>query len=239
MSIGRKSGGILLEDDPKVSAAHAILESDNKDQLVVRDLNSANGLFLGDKKVKKISLVPGVTFRVGNTLLRVIKEEELPISVPTKAAAPLADIDLPPLEPLSVLSAQLKPPPLPKQAVTWHETLSHLLSTYSLKPKPSLLKTTPFAKPITLEFVEGWQSEQKFTLGYGPRYAGYLNLDIRLLDPQAPEEAFEIFCERDKVYIRDLSHGKVFLNKNVFDLEEIRDGDSLSFGQTKIKFGFL
>ncbi len=69
--IGRSQGEIQIQD-PKVSGLHAVVESDDKGQLILRDLNSANGLTINAQRVKRVILVPGVNFLVGATMVKVL-----------------------------------------------------------------------------------------------------------------------------------------------------------------------
>jgi pSer/pThr/pTyr-binding forkhead associated (FHA) protein len=73
--IGRTTGDILLKD-AKVSSQHARVELDSRDQLVLLDLDSSNGLIIGGRRVKKIALLPGVTFEIGRTKFIVTLVEE-------------------------------------------------------------------------------------------------------------------------------------------------------------------
>lgn len=63
-TIGRSRADIVL-NDPNVSGTHAKIELDNKGQMILVDLESANGLLLNKKKVKKVALLPGVKFQIG------------------------------------------------------------------------------------------------------------------------------------------------------------------------------
>lgn len=79
LRIGRREGDILLEQDAKVSGLHAQVEMDNKERLVLMDQGSANAFVLNNRRVKKVALLPGVTFRVGETLMAVREmAEDLP-----------------------------------------------------------------------------------------------------------------------------------------------------------------
>jgi len=55
LTIGRKQGHLVLDDDPKVSGLHAKIVLDNKNQFVLIDQDSSNGLILSGRKVKKIA----------------------------------------------------------------------------------------------------------------------------------------------------------------------------------------
>jgi len=68
--IGRNRGDIPL-DDEKISAEHAIFELDNKGQFVLIDLDSSNGIILSNRRVKRVAMMPGVTFRLGRTDFKV------------------------------------------------------------------------------------------------------------------------------------------------------------------------
>lgn len=72
LTLGRLKADILIKD-PKVSGTHARVELDGKGQFVLIDLNSSNGLYLNSRRVKKVALIPGVTFEVGRTKFSVVQ----------------------------------------------------------------------------------------------------------------------------------------------------------------------
>lgn len=69
--IGRDGGDVVL-GDPQASAAHAEIEFENG-QLVVRDLGSSNGTWLGQRQLPQFSLSPGQVFRCGHTQIRLLE----------------------------------------------------------------------------------------------------------------------------------------------------------------------
>ncbi|MBX2988087.1 MAG: FHA domain-containing protein [Bdellovibrionaceae bacterium] len=73
LTVGRRNGDVLLEDDSKVSGLHAKIEIDNKSQLVLVDQGSANGFVLNGRRVRKVAMMPGVNFRIGETAFRVVE----------------------------------------------------------------------------------------------------------------------------------------------------------------------
>lgn len=75
--IGRKTGDIVIEDE-KISSRHAQVELDNKKQFVLNDLGSSNGIVSGNRRVKKLAMMPGVTFRLGRTSFRIVQVDEQP-----------------------------------------------------------------------------------------------------------------------------------------------------------------
>lgn len=79
LTLGRTRADIIVKD-PKISGTHAEIQLDGKGQLVLVDRDSANGIHISGRRVKKVALLPGVIFEVGRTQFRVVTvEEELAI----------------------------------------------------------------------------------------------------------------------------------------------------------------
>lgn len=267
MTIGRKEGDLLLDDDPKVSGLHAKIILDNKNQFILMDEGSANGLVLSGRKVKKIAMLPGVNFRIGGTQFRVIREDErseisefseTKIPVPPTPEAPPAPAFVPPgskaAEPVVFKIIEAAPPPLFKpaslaqknqiearelQLKTWKERVQDLLANQPEPPQEELPKLGAFSPALILDFVEGLQAEQKITIGYGPRTAGFGNLDLELLDPKLPEKTFELLPGPGSVEIRDLTGGQMLVNGRPQKSCFLEEGDVISWGYTKIKVRYL
>jgi hypothetical protein len=71
MTIGRLGGGADIEiDDPEVSRLHCSIEV-RRDAILLQDMHSKNGTFMGDSRVFTAKLRADSEFRVGGTLLRV------------------------------------------------------------------------------------------------------------------------------------------------------------------------
>lgn len=75
MTLGRSKADVVIKD-PKVSSTHAQVTLNNKGQYVLMDLDSANGLYINGRRVKKVALLPGVIFEIGRTLFKVVAVEE-------------------------------------------------------------------------------------------------------------------------------------------------------------------
>lgn len=71
IKLGRTQGNLLIPDE-KASSLHAEVQLDNKNQLILVDLQSSNGLSIQGKKVKKVSLLLGVRFYIGSTEIQVV-----------------------------------------------------------------------------------------------------------------------------------------------------------------------
>jgi len=71
VTIGRLRGGADIEiDDPKVSRLHCAIEVKN-DAVLLRDLRSTNGTYVGEKRVHAALLDGSSEFRIGETRIRV------------------------------------------------------------------------------------------------------------------------------------------------------------------------
>lgn len=71
LHVGRALGDVLLTDDPFVSARHCAFDVGKEGTVVVRDLGSSNGTFLGIPKRGEWELQVGDTLRIGRNILRV------------------------------------------------------------------------------------------------------------------------------------------------------------------------
>jgi pSer/pThr/pTyr-binding forkhead associated (FHA) protein len=74
LTIGRVGGGSgadLELDDPQVSRAHAAIECHGS-RIVLQDLGSSNGTWLGDERIESRELEDRAEFRVGSTCLMLI-----------------------------------------------------------------------------------------------------------------------------------------------------------------------
>lgn len=67
--VGREGADIALQD-PEVSRHHCVLEV-RENYVNLRDLDSTNGTFLEEERVRAAMLQDGAEFRIGETLLRL------------------------------------------------------------------------------------------------------------------------------------------------------------------------
>ena len=207
VTLGRTLADILVRD-PKASATHAKVELDGKGQLVLMDLGSSNGLYINNRRVKKVALLPGVIFEIGRTQFKVIKVEE-------QQADDFSRI------------------------VTWRSSLKRTLREQDFQNDYDQNAVEAFGSPVVLNFLEGIQADTQITLGYGPREAGADSMDIELLDPEAPGQAFVIAPQAGQAEIQLLSPGRVQLNNRSPRAETLKDGDIISIGTTVIKVTYL
>lgn len=102
LTIGRAKADVVIKD-PKVSGVHAEIQRDGKQQFILVDLNSSNGLFIGGRRVRKVALFQDVIFEVGNTQFQVLMLEaaeaaqhEPPLSWKEALRKHLSDLSYPP-----------------------------------------------------------------------------------------------------------------------------------------------
>jgi hypothetical protein len=70
-TVGRFGGGADIEiDDPEVSRSHCAIEV-RSDRILLHDLRSTNGTYLGNYRVSVARLEPMSHFRIGSTFLQL------------------------------------------------------------------------------------------------------------------------------------------------------------------------
>lgn len=207
-TFGRVNADYVIRDG-NISSLHCKVDTDERGRLILVDLNSSNGLIVNSQVVKKILLLPGVTFVLGNTTLK-IKE-------------------------ISDAEAENLP-----TSRSWRSQLRRFFAKNSPNLTPTSQKLSFFTPKLELEFVLGLQAEKKYLLSYGPRAAGFGNLDIDIEDPELPAVAFEIHPQEDaSALFVNKSGFKVLLNKSPVDKSPLSDGDLIQIGQSTLKVTFL
>jgi len=72
MTIGRKVGDILLEDDPTISSLHGRVIGRPDGRLFLEDAGSSNQFLMGGRQVAKLELAAGAVFQIGKSVFEVI-----------------------------------------------------------------------------------------------------------------------------------------------------------------------
>jgi len=70
-TIGRHQTNDLVLPDPRVSATHLELERRGEGRVLIRDLGTTNGTWLGPHRLSEAELGPGALLRIGDSLVRV------------------------------------------------------------------------------------------------------------------------------------------------------------------------
>lgn len=207
--MGRTTGEILI-NDAKVSSLHAQIEKDNRGYLVLVDRDSSNGLRINGQKVKRIAMMPGVTFQIGKTLLKVVQlfgEEAVVEEEKTPSG--------------------------------WKEILKTQVPKLSSSNKSGVSQIQALSPTLQLDFIEGIQAETSLVLGYGPRKLGADVLDIELQEPKSPAVAFEIHPDPQGIRFFTKHPEEVRLNDQAVSSDMLKDGDLVRVGDSLIKIKLL
>ncbi|MFN9065619.1 MAG: FHA domain-containing protein, partial [Bdellovibrionales bacterium] len=76
MTIGRKAGDILLEDDPMVSSLHGRIIGRGDGRFMLEDAGSQNQFLVNGLQMPKVDLNEGVIFQVGQSVFEVFSARE-------------------------------------------------------------------------------------------------------------------------------------------------------------------
>src|SRR5436190_7381716 len=84
LTLGSGSGSDVVLSDPTVSRRHLVAKL-GEGGMLVRDLGSTNGSYLGGTRFKEVELGFGAEILIGKTLLKYVPEEELVEAAPAEA----------------------------------------------------------------------------------------------------------------------------------------------------------
>ena len=76
VTVGRDPTSEIIIDDPSISRRHCQFLIDPYGSLVVRDLDSKNGVYIDDRRVDKAIVPPKAELRIGLITLRVDLTDE-------------------------------------------------------------------------------------------------------------------------------------------------------------------
>lgn len=108
MTIGRKTGDILLEKDSMVSSLHGRILCRDDGQFVLVDAGSQNQFIVNGRQVSEVELIEGASFQVGQSVFMVMTAEPEELSrLPIEKGWKDVIFDL--LEKNSDLETQAKP----------------------------------------------------------------------------------------------------------------------------------
>lgn len=233
LKIGRKDGQLIIQDG-HMSGFHAQVEQVGPDRFVLVDQDSHNGIMLNGRSVKKVTLLPDVHFMLGSTSFKVIVRIESLLDVSSLVTWQerfrenlrrfLRSVER---EKESLQEGELKGidlPQMPKE----------------LPLGPYYQSISPFPYPVKLQFLFGPQAEVEWQLGYGPRRAGFYHFDLQIIEPQCPNEIFEIRTSADQTSVEVLCFDTDFvkINGQAYERKLLEHGDRVSLGKTEILITF-
>lgn len=207
-TFGRVKADYLVKDD-NVSSTHCRIVRDERGQFSLIDLNSSNGLIVNSHRVKKVLLIQGVSFILGDTSLR-IKE------ITEKEASAL----------------------FAKKSWRSFLRSFFTLNPPTLSPVATEIKIfNPTLELEFLTGVQAEQ-KRLLSFGPRQVGFGHLDIDLEESSapelafeilPQDPAGALLI----------NRSGFKVLLNKTPVDKAELKEGDLIQIGQSTIKVNFV
>lgn len=203
-----RSLGDVTINEPKMSGVHAQIRSTENGKLFLIDRESSNGIKIKGVRVQKLHLTPGVTFQIGATVFLVLEAEE--------EREQIEKVD----------------------TFDWQQTLMSAIPNLKLEDQRPMSPIRTFTRPITLSIVEGFQANQRYVLGYGPRNVGLACLDIEITDPRSPDLAFSIIATSNGAaeFVTDQT-ATVLLNGVSTNKEILKNGDIIRVGSTLIEMG--
>lgn len=110
--LGRDPGCDVVLNDAKCSRRHAVVE-DGPEGVVVRDSDSANGVFLNGRRVERALLRPGDTLRLGDVHVKLLAEvgETVVVAAEDLDLRPPEGAEPTPVGPLSPVGPAVAPAP--------------------------------------------------------------------------------------------------------------------------------
>ncbi len=239
--LGRSKICDIQVSDQVLSRQHCQLDIGTDGKAKLKDLDSANGTFVGGQKITETALSVGQTFALGNTEVKIVKidpyydpdEEPTPIELiyePSKSVkikAPAAEV--------SVSKAKPKPPATPKAAtpVPSAPRAESASVEVTLKTPLPLKRSTAKSSFKTKDWVQVsllWKGEladlkcfdrgQIVTIGEAP------SNDFLVAVPSLPEkfQFLKILPNGVEVQIHPSMSGVVETRKTTLSLDELRKG---------------
>lgn len=118
----------------------------------------------------------------------------------------------------------------------WQEPLYDFLENLNLIPREKMVHAFPLI--IVLEFIEGFQKNTKWLVGYGPRSFGPGHGEFPILEPVAPNTCFTIDLSAQDMIVKTDYPTQVLLNGQSKKTEKIHDGLLIEIQNTKIRVSF-
>lgn len=205
LKIGRSAADINLKDS-KASSRHAEIRlAGGKNDYVLVDLGSTNGIKFNGEKVLELKLEPGIEFGIGSSRFTVEND-------PTSSK---------------------------ESSDSWRDAMYRIASVApaaGAKKQPLL---SGFKSLIELQFTEGPQKGERYTLGYGPRQLGSKSFDFPIRETGAPSICFSVVPDSQGLPIFKTDHETtVLLNENAVSSEKLKEGDTISILNTRLKVSF-
>lgn len=116
-----------------------------------------------------------------------------------------------------------------------------LLKDYLTKNPPAnefVQKVFAFSPILELDFLQGPSLEETWIIGFGPRLVGSASWDLELLDPESPENAFQLVADLGKPRLLNLCGERLKVNSQVVESVILTDGDEITIDRYRLKVRF-
>jgi len=209
-TIGREGAHYNLKD-PKTSDIHCIVAEKQGDLYLV-DNDSKNGLWADGHQVKHVALKNKLRLKIGRTHIEVRQK---------------------------TAGANLKTTPKSPK-IEWPTALQkeiHRLKTITTNSEEES-QCQVFMPPVKLTFMSGVQTDDLWTLGYGPRTAGSAGHELNILEESCPEKCFTLSQTDDGCLLTTEHKDAVRVNgKNVTEYI-LKENDEIEVPGAKLKVEF-
>lgn len=204
-TIGRENADLVL-NDVQVSRKHAVLQLHDR-RIVLKDLNSTNGTFLGTRQVKEEELKHLDEISIGSTRL-LVTIFETPDTLSENSGS----------------------------TILLKEEVSEEGTTRIQRPDDVEFKL-PYKQRIYLDFIDGVKKGNSYEFASGRVVIGRTDGDLIIDDPNVSKKHAVIETwSRDTYFIRDLaSTNGTYINGQRITTTKIKNGDIITIGNTRLK----
>lgn len=218
LTIGRAPDNDIQVDNLAVSSHHAKIVNEGG-KLVVEDLNSMNGTFVNNQRVKRVTLKPGDVVLVGKHTIEVRGEAEVPpVGAPVaalKAAAPK-------LEETMVLDTKKR---------------REMLAAAVAMGEGTQASTQTRVRIASLVVLRGKTDQAEYLLNNKLTVIGKSEMaTVRLKGWFAPKVAAQINKRDDGYYIGTADKVPSVNGQAIHGPTKLSDGDTIELGKVKLSF---
>lgn len=218
LTIGRAPDNDIQVDNLAVSSHHAKIVNE-AGKLVVEDLNSMNGTFVNNQRVKRVTLKPGDVVLVGKHTIEVRGEAEAPpVGAPVAPAKPV----MPKMEETMVLDTKKRREML---------AAAHAMGEGTQAAAPTRVRIP------SLVVLGGKTDQGEYLLSNKLTVIGKSEMaTVRLRGWFAPKVAAQINKREDGYYIGTADKVPVVNGQAIHGPTRLNDGDTIELGKVKMSF---
>ena len=220
LTIGRAPDNDIQVDNLAVSSHHAKIMNE-AGKLVVEDLNSMNGTFVNNQRVKRVTLKPGDVVLVGQHTIEVRGEAEVP-PVGGPVTAPKAV--MPKMEETMVLDTKKR---------------REMLAAAVAMGEGTQAATPARVRTPSLVVLGGKTNQSEYLLNNKLTVIGKSDMaTVKLKGWFAPKVAAQINKRDDGFYIGTADKVPVVNGQAIHGPTKLNDGDIIELGKVKLSFVF-